>query len=98
MSLDLNRQTWGVDTTATASEKRAATHYVASIAVDADDCRHLLDILGLLPKRLTVTEHGMPGYRAGCTCKRCRKANQNRNRRQRAAAAGRAADTTEASA
>jgi hypothetical protein len=95
MSLDLNRRTWGVHDSAAPEEKEAAARYVASVAEDAADCRQLLDALGLLPKRLTVVEHGMPGYRAGCTCKRCRKANQNRNRRQRAAAAGLPADTTE---
>lgn len=95
MGLDLSRQTWGPHDHATVDEKEAASRYVASVAEDADDCRQLLDLLGLLPKRLTV-EHGMPGYRAGCTCKRCRKANENRIRGQRAAAAGLPADTTEA--
>jgi hypothetical protein len=83
MSLDLNRQTWGVHDTATADEKTAATRYVASIAVDAADCRQLLDLLGLLPKHLAVVEHGMPGYRQGCKCGRCRKANANDSQRKR---------------
>jgi hypothetical protein len=83
MSLDLNRQTWGVHDSATADEKEKATRYVASVADDADDCRQLLDLLGLLPKRLTVVEHGMPGYRAGCKCPVCMEANRIRNQEQR---------------
>jgi hypothetical protein len=94
MSLDLNRRTWGVHDTATAEEKEAAARYVASVAEDAADCRQLLDLLGLLPKHLTVTEHGMRGYRQGCTCGTCRKANAKRNERQKAA---RQKTTTEAS-
>jgi hypothetical protein len=84
VSLDLDRQTWGVHDTATTDEKTAASRYVASMAVDAADCRLLLDVLGLLPKRLTVTEHGMRGYRQGCTCPVCRKANQARSQQRRA--------------
>jgi hypothetical protein len=68
---------------ATEDEQQRAALYVASVAVDKADCTHLLAVLGLLPKRLTVG-HGMAGYRAGCRCKRCRKANTERNRRQRA--------------
>jgi hypothetical protein len=84
VSLDLNRRTWGPQDHATADEQEKATKYVASIAYDADDCRHLLDVLGLLPKHLTAA-HGMPGYRQGCHCETCRKANANRTQRQRAA-------------
>lgn len=61
-----------------------ASLFVASIATSPGDCRQLLDVLGLLPTRMTV-EHGMPGYRKGCRCVRCRKANANRNQKQRAA-------------
>jgi hypothetical protein len=82
MSGDLESRTWGRHVTATAEEKTAATRFVASKAVDADDCRLLLDVLGLLPK--AVTEHGMAGYRQGCRCRLCKRANAARTRRQRA--------------
>lgn len=82
---DLARRTWGVHDEATPDEKARASRYIASVADGPADCRLLLDVLGLLPALLTV-EHGMPGYRKGCRCKRCRKANANRNQRQRAAA------------
>lgn len=85
MGLDLNRQTWGVDDTATADQKEKATRLVTRVATDADDRHQLLEALGLLPKRLTVTEHGMRGYRQGCTCTVCRAANNDRNARQKAA-------------
>lgn len=79
MSLDLNRQTWGVHDSAAPEEKEAAALYVASVAEDAADCRQLLDLLGLLPKRMTAA-HGLPGYRAGCRCPVCVGANRARNR------------------
>jgi hypothetical protein len=82
VTLDLNRQTWATHDHATPDEKHRAARYVASQADDAADCRQLLDALGLLPKRLVV-EHGMPGYRAGCRCPVCRKANSERLHRQR---------------
>jgi hypothetical protein len=82
VSLDLNRQTWGIHDHATPDEQKRAARFVASQARDAADCRQLLDLLGLLPKRLIV-EHGMRGYRAGCRCPGCRKANQERLHRQR---------------
>ncbi|WP_033307386.1 hypothetical protein RFN58_07125 [Streptomyces iakyrus] len=84
MGKDLNRRTWGPADEATPNEQRRASLYVAAMAGDAADCRQLLDVLGLLPKHLTV-QHGMRGYRAGCRCKACRKANTERNRRQRTA-------------
>lgn len=82
MSGELESRTWGRHVTATDAEKTAATLFVASRAVNADDCRLLLDALGLAPK--TVTEHGMPGYRQGCRCRLCKRANAARTRRQRA--------------
>ncbi|MFJ8785008.1 hypothetical protein [Streptomyces sp. NPDC102476] len=84
MTLDLNSRTWGPQDEATPAEKTAATRYVASIATSPADCRHLLDVLGLLPRR-RITEHGMTGYRQGCRCALCKRANTARNRRQRAA-------------
>lgn len=68
----------------TTVEKERASLFVTSVATSPADCRELLDVLGLLPKLLTV-DHGMPGYRKGCRCKQCRKANANRNQKQRAA-------------
>lgn len=67
----------------TPEERRRAARTTADHARDAADCRDLLDKLGLLPAT-RVRTHGMPGYRAGCRCKRCRHANAERNRRQRA--------------
>lgn len=84
MSLELNSRTWGPHDEATPAEKTAATRYVASVATSAADCRHLLDVLGLLPKQ-RITEHGMTGYRQGCRCVACKRANTARNQRQRAA-------------
>ncbi|MGW5616216.1 hypothetical protein [Streptomyces sp. NPDC003877] len=78
---NLNRRTWGPADEATTDEKHKASLYVASIAHDKADATHLLGALGLLPKRLTV-QHGMPGYRAGCRCTTCRKANTTRLNRQ----------------
>jgi hypothetical protein len=84
MDRDLGRLTCSTTDEASPDEKRAAALYVASVAHDKDDATHLLAVLGLLPKRLTV-EHGLPGYKAGCRCKTCRKANSNRINRQRRA-------------
>lgn len=81
MSSDLSRQTWSPLHQATPDEQTKAARYVASVAVDADDCRELLEALGLVRR---VREHGMRGYRQGCLCKTCRKANAARNQRQRA--------------
>ena len=83
MSSDLSRRTWGVNDEATPAEKTRASRYVASIADSPEDCRFLLDVLGLLPARMTVT-HGMPGYRQGCRCERCVAANRRRLQRQHA--------------
>lgn len=82
-SSDLSRRTWGVNDEATPAEKEKASRYVASVADSPADCRHLLDVLGLLPRLLTV-DHGMPGYQAGCRCERCKAANKRRLKRQRA--------------
>jgi hypothetical protein len=68
----------------TAVEKAKASLFVASIATGPADCRQLLDVLGLLPKRMTAV-HGMSGYRKGCRCERCSQANNRRNQRLRAA-------------
>lgn len=70
----------------TPAERRKAAVAVADRARDAAECRELLVVLGLVVVA-EVREHGMPGYRAGCRCKRCRHANAERNRRQRAAKA-----------
>jgi hypothetical protein len=94
MSLDLNRRTWGVHDSATAEQKEKATRLITRVATDEDDRHQLLAALGLLPKHLTVTEHGMRGYRQGCPCGTCRKANAKRIERQKAA---RQKTTTEAS-
>ena len=66
------------------TEQRRAAITTAAHSHNTTDCRHLLTILGLLPDSRTVAEHGMPGYRAGCRCTVCRKANAKRCRRQRA--------------
>jgi hypothetical protein len=68
-------------------EEDRARRTIAARAIDAADCALLLEVVGLLPgheSRLTRITHGMPGYRLGCRCKRCRKANANRNVQQRA--------------
>lgn len=52
-------------------QHRAAL-YVASIARDTADARQLLDALGFIGP--TVRTHGLDGWRAGCICKRCRRA------------------------
>ena len=70
-----------------AEERRRASLYAVLQGGNVAERRELLDALGLLPARLRA-EHGMPGYRAGCKCKTCRRANANRNRRQRAAHRG----------
>lgn len=82
MSSDLSRKTWTTLDQATPDEQTKARRYVASVAVDAEDCRQLLEVLGLCGRR--IREHGMPGYRQGCRCKTCRRANAARNRSQRA--------------
>lgn len=93
MGLDMDQQTWSPYDEATNAQKDAAALYVASVATGPADCRQLLDALGLLPKRLTVV-HGLPGYRQGCKCRKCRKANADRNQRQRAKKASVPATTT----
>jgi hypothetical protein len=80
---ELARHAWTTLDHATPDEQTKARRYVASIAHNADDCRELLDILGLLA-RPVIRVHGMPGYRKGCRCKTCRKGNAMRNQRQRA--------------
>lgn len=87
MGLDLNRQTWAVHDHASGREKRAAARYVASRSADATEAAQLLAMLGLLPAHhpavMRPTDHGITGYRLGCRCKRCRKANRYRLQRQR---------------
>jgi hypothetical protein len=92
MAEDLTRGTWGPLSLATPEECRKASRYVASQARDKQDATELLAILGLLPARhpamIRPDDHGLIGYRLGCRCKPCRKANSNRLDRQRAAAKG----------
>lgn len=83
MGLDFSRRTWQPADVATRDERRMASLYVASIATDKNDALQLLAALGLLPPHLTVTDHGMSGYRVGCRCPVCRKANRSRNSAQR---------------
>ena len=84
------RGTWGPLTVGTPEECRKASLYVASVARDKADATELLAILGLLPARhparIRPGDHGLIGYRLGCRCTPCRKANTNRLQRQRAAA------------
>lgn len=87
MAGDLNRRTWSPQDVGTRDERRKASLYVASVATSKDDGVDLLSALGLLPAGhpalFAHVQHGMPGYRAGCRCERCRKANTNRNQQQR---------------
>jgi len=64
-----------------AAEQLLAARAVHRAARDADDERHLLDVLGLVATP-RITEHGMTGYRAGCKCRTCRKAGTDRAGRQ----------------
>jgi hypothetical protein len=89
---DLERRTWQPKDIATRDECHRASLYVASIAAGKDDALQLLGALGLLPARLTVTDHGMSGYRVGCRCPVCRKANRTRNAAQRSRIATTTAD------
>lgn len=86
------------------SDTRRAALAVADQATDADDCRQLLDMLGLLehaarPKqrkgRPPVDHgHGHPNtYRKGCRCEACRDAH---TRYQAEMRARRIADPTSA--
>lgn len=84
MSRSLNGQTWTVHDQASADEQRKAALYTVLQGRTVAERRQLLDILGLLPKRL-ITEHGMRGYRQGCRCPDCRKANTERTYRQKRA-------------
>lgn len=67
--------------------RERAARYIAANATDAADCTRLLAMVGLLPAghpaSLLPSDHGMRGYRLGCRCKTCRKANGNRLARQR---------------
>lgn len=68
-------------------DETKARRTIAAHAKDAADCALLLGAVGLLPgheSRLSNITHGMPGYRLGCRCKYCRKANAQRNTAQRA--------------
>lgn len=92
MGVDLTGRTWSHLEIGSREERETAARYVASVAHDKADCTHLLNLLGLLPAGHPATirpqDHGLPGYRAGCRCKRCRKANNTRLERQRAARKG----------
>jgi hypothetical protein len=79
---DLERRTWQPADVATRDECAAARKVIAAHATDSDDEQRLLQALGLAPNE--ITEHGMPGYRAGCRCPVCRKANRSRCAAQRA--------------
>lgn len=68
-------------------EEDQARRVIAAHALDAADCALLLEMVGLRPgheSRLANVTHGMTGYRLGCRCKYCRKANATRCRKQRA--------------
>lgn len=79
------------------NQNRKAALTVAARATNADDCRTLLDMLGLLdqpqakrkPGRPPVDHgHGHPDtYQKGCRCGACRDANRVRCAQQRAARA-----------
>lgn len=92
MAEDLTRGTWGPLSLATPAECRKAALYVTATARDKADATQLLAVLGLLPAThqamIRPQDHGLIGYRLGCRCKACRKANTTRLQRQRAAAKG----------
>lgn len=77
------------------AQRDMAARYVAAHASSVADCTELLAMLALLPAGHPATirpeDHGLPGYRLGCRCKQCRKANANRSVRERAARKGTAA-------
>jgi hypothetical protein len=86
----------------TAETTRRAMLAVADRARDADDCRQLLDMLGLTPPKPKRKPgrpsidfgHGDPRtYAKGCRCDDCREAQRKRCAEQRAR---RAADPTSA--
>ena len=92
MGTELTGHTWTHLGGATRTERDKAARYVASVALDKDDCTDLLAKLGLLPSGHPATlrpqDHGLPGYRKGCRCKRCRKSNAMRLERQKTARKG----------
>jgi hypothetical protein len=92
MAAELSGHTWTHLGSATREECEKARKYVASKATGVEDCTDLLAKLGLLPAGHPATlrpqDHGLPGYRKGCRCKRCRKANSMRLERQKAARKG----------
>ncbi|MFJ8995554.1 hypothetical protein ACIRQH_34760 [Streptomyces sp. NPDC102279] len=87
MGGDLNRRTWSPQDVGTPKERRTASRYVVRVATSKAEAIALLATLGLLPAGhpalFAHVQHGLPGYRAGCRCERCRKANQNRVQKQR---------------
>jgi hypothetical protein len=92
MGGDFTGRTWGHLNSGTRDDCEKAARYVASVAHDTADCTQLLAALGLLPARhpaaLRDEDHGLIGYRRGCRCKRCVKANRARLDRQRSAGKG----------
>lgn len=75
-----------------STERRKAQLYVAAKGTDKTDRTQLLAMLGLLPSSHPgahrPADHGLRGYRLGCRCKECRKANAARCARQRTARKG----------
>lgn len=82
--------------TAVTEQTRRAAIAVADRAKNADDCRQLLEALGLVepqPKRRGRPPvdhgHGHPAtYQKGCRCDDCREANRNRCAEDRKARTG----------
>jgi hypothetical protein len=84
---DFTGRTWGHLDTATRSEQEKAARFIASKADGVGEATELLAMLGLLPPGHPATirsvDHGMPGYKQGCRCTQCTRANRQRLARQR---------------
>jgi hypothetical protein len=72
-----------------STAERSIALKVAGYATDAEDCRALLEALGLLPEPSAAEplpqddgrSHGRPAtYRDGCRCEECRAANAARHK------------------